>query len=166
MEQGTSLKQSLSRTGLSFLNLFWKNDGGRWDRSYAAGHWDFLDSLQQCPRHYVIAGMLRALGADASRVLDVGCGTGALVPHLPGNVSRYVGIDISSEAIRLCREKHADGAHRSFEASAFEGFECRETFQVIVFNEMLYYLPLPAIPDAVSRERTEARSSSPSTTGA
>jgi 2-polyprenyl-3-methyl-5-hydroxy-6-metoxy-1,4-benzoquinol methylase len=146
-----SARQAVRRTAASFLNLFGHNDGRRWDRSYSEGHWTFLDSLQQRPRHYVIAGMLRARGGHAASVLDVGCGTGALVPHLPRNVSRYVGIDISSEAIRICREHYAPSAGLTFEASGFDDYKCRDGFEAIVFNEMLYYYPTRRIPGVISR---------------
>jgi 2-polyprenyl-3-methyl-5-hydroxy-6-metoxy-1,4-benzoquinol methylase len=145
------MRRTVRRTAASFLNLFGANDGRRWDRSYAEGHWSFLDSVQQRPRHYVIAGMLRARGSHAASVLDVGCGTGALVPHLPGNVSRYVGIDISGEAIRICRKHHVPFAGRTFEASGFDDYKCREGFQAIVFNEMLYYYPTRQIPRVIAR---------------
>lgn len=153
MSRPDSLRQTIRRTTSSFLNLFAENDGERWNRSYAEGHWSFLDSIQQRPRHYVIAGMLRARGNDAASVLDVGCGTGALVPHLPGNVARYVGIDISGEAIRICREKSACAGSRAFVASAFEDFSSAEGFQAIVFNEMLYYYPVRRIPQILARAR-------------
>jgi 2-polyprenyl-3-methyl-5-hydroxy-6-metoxy-1,4-benzoquinol methylase len=153
VSRNDSARQAVRRTAASFLNLFGQNDGRRWDRSYAEGHWTFLDSAQQRPRHYVIAGMLRARGSHAASVLDVGCGTGALVPHLPGNVTRYVGIDISGEAIRICREQYASSAHRAFEASGFDDYECREDFQAIVFNEMLYYYPTRQIPGVIARAR-------------
>jgi 2-polyprenyl-3-methyl-5-hydroxy-6-metoxy-1,4-benzoquinol methylase len=147
------MRQTFRRTTASFLNLFGRNDGSRWDRSYAEGHWSFLDSVQQRARHYVIAGMLRARGSDACSVLDVGCGTGALLPHLPDNVSRYVGIDISGEAIRICRQKSDPARDHTFVASAFEEFTPRETFRAIVFNEMLYYYPVRQIPDVLAHAR-------------
>ena len=153
MSRDDSVRQTFRRTTASFLNLFGTNDGRRWNNSYAEGHWTFLDSVHQRPRHYVIAGMLRARGSHAASVLDVGCGTGALVPNLPGNVSRYVGIDISSEAIRICRKQHAPSAGRSFVASGFDDYECRESFQAIVFNEMLYYYPTRQIPRVIARAR-------------
>ncbi len=153
MSRGTSLLGAIRRHTTSFLNLFGRNDEARWNRSYAEGHWDFLDSLQQRPRHYVIAGMLRALGEDASRVLDVGCGTGALTAHLPGNVCDYVGLDVSSEAVRICDEKFGPSTAHTFVASAFEAYVPQEPFDVIVFNEMLYYYPVRRIPDVIGRAR-------------
>lgn len=143
--------ETVRRTTASFLNLFWSNDKRRWDRGYAAGYWSFLDSNRQSPRHIVIAEMLRAQGTAAASVLDVGCGTGALLPHLPKNVARYVGLDLSSEAIRICRAKYAARRGRSFVTAPFEKYTSAEPFRVIVFNEMLYYYALRRVPGIVRR---------------
>jgi len=153
VSRSLSLGRTARRTMASFLNLFWRNDKGRWDRSYAEGHWGFLDSIEQGPRHRVIADLLRAREDAASSVLDVGCGTGALVPHLPDNVSRYVGIDLSSEAIRICRGRKDGHGDRTFMATSFDDYAPVESFEVIVFNEMLYYYPMRRIPEVIARAR-------------
>jgi SAM-dependent methyltransferase len=44
----------------------------------------------------------RHVGGDAARVLDAGCGTGAILAMLAGQ-ARPVGIDLMPEAIRFCR---------------------------------------------------------------
>jgi len=145
--------QSLRKTWVSFLNLFVNNDKRRWNQSYEEGHWTFLDSPQQSPRHYVIAGMLASLGEAGSHVLDVGCGTGALLPHLGSNVVRYVGIDLSSEAIRLCNERRDSCRDHAFIETAFEEYSPGECFDAIVFNEMLYYYSMSEIPAIIDRAR-------------
>jgi 2-polyprenyl-3-methyl-5-hydroxy-6-metoxy-1,4-benzoquinol methylase len=153
VSEGDTLTQTLRKTAASFLNLFWRNDERRWNRGYAEGHWTFLDAAEQEPRHRVIAGMLGIRGDAASSVLDVGCGTGALLCHLPDNVARYVGIDLSSEAIRICRNKRAGPADRTFDATSFDDYNTVERFGVIVFNEMLYYYPVRRIPEVLARAR-------------
>ncbi len=154
-----SLPTSMRRTAGSFLNLFWRNEKGRWDKGFVQGHWSFLDSAQQSPRHHVISGMLQERGKRATSMLDVGCGTGALLPHLPANVTRYVGLDLSSEAIRLCRSRSNGHQGRSFVATPFESYTSKTPFQVIVFNEMLYYYPLRRISEMLDRARALLTSS-------
>ncbi len=154
MKERETLVHRLRRTRASFLNLFGRNDADRWNQAFAEGQWTLLDSPHQCPRHYVIAGMLRATGGVDAGVLDVGCGTGALVPHLPANVTRYVGIDIASEAVRICRDKHLPAPGRSFETAAFDAYVPSEPFDVIVFNEMLYYYPVGQIPEVLAHARS------------
>jgi 2-polyprenyl-3-methyl-5-hydroxy-6-metoxy-1,4-benzoquinol methylase len=148
-----TLTQTLRRTTASFLNSFARNDAHRWDVGFASGHWAFLDDMEQCPRHYVIAGMLKDDASRDLRVLDVGCGTGALVRHLPGNVSRYVGLDISAEAIRGCIGRIGVDGSRAFVSAAFEEYAPSEAFDVIVFNEMLYYYPIRRIPEVMARAK-------------
>jgi SAM-dependent methyltransferase len=45
-------------------------------------------------------------GADATRVLDVGCGTGHLAAELGKIAGRVVGIDISPKSIEIARATH------------------------------------------------------------
>ncbi|MET0398929.1 MAG: class I SAM-dependent methyltransferase [Longimicrobiaceae bacterium] len=51
-------------------------------------------------------------GREAGRVLDLGCGTGALLPRLGAwgaGVARYTGVDLSAEMLRVAAGK-AEGA--------------------------------------------------------
>ncbi len=80
----------------------------------------------------VAPGLFR-LGAG-ERLLDVGCGTGANLSDLapPGSDVGGVGLDLSCEALRLCRRR---GLSRlvlgraealPFRSGAFSGVSCRE----------------------------------------
>jgi 2-polyprenyl-6-hydroxyphenyl methylase/3-demethylubiquinone-9 3-methyltransferase len=74
--------------------------------------------------------------------LDVGCGEGILLERLGSNAySRFVGVDISETAIARARKKCFD---RSFftQADAAD-YVTDETFDAIIFNEVLYYFPDP-----------------------
>ena len=44
-------------------------------------------------------------GGGLGRVLDVGCGTGDLLPLLRGRIEAYVGIDLSAEMLKVARPK-------------------------------------------------------------
>ncbi len=46
---------------------------------------------------------------SGQQVLDVGCGTGELLPHLPEGLA-YVGFDLSAQYIRQARERYAGRA--------------------------------------------------------
>jgi len=80
----------------------------------------------------VAPGLFR-LGAG-ERLLDVGCGTGANLADMapPGGDVRGVGLDLSCEALRLCRRR---GLSRlvlgraealPFRSGVFSGVSCRE----------------------------------------
>lgn len=126
-------------------NLVAGNQKTVWDDSYADGHWDFLDSADQRPRHYAIAGLLSDLLPPAGgRVLDAGCGLATLYPLLRGRVSAYVGLDLSNEALKKARASFGAQPGTSFIHAPFESFN-EDGFDAVVLNEVLYYYPLSEI---------------------
>ncbi len=117
-------------------------DQAAWDRQYAKGHWDFLDSLAEMPRYGVIAGYCRAISPTAS-ILDIGCGTGLLWSWLANaGERRYYGIDLAETAIRQAQSSYPNVR---FEVADAETFDTDERFDAIVLNEILYYLQQPGI---------------------
>jgi 2-polyprenyl-3-methyl-5-hydroxy-6-metoxy-1,4-benzoquinol methylase len=113
----------------------------RWDKQYSSGAWDFLKSSAEMPRYGVIASYCRSAGPDAS-VFDIGCGIGLLLKWLPWHV-RYLGIDVSEAAIRQAREN--DRPRASFEVANAVSFDPGERFDVVVLNELLYYVECPEL---------------------
>ncbi len=102
-------------------------------------------------RSAIIGGVLTQLHAANHinmTILDVGCGEGAIVDFLPpSHTSLYVGVDLSSEAIKLAQQKR--GSLSSFRsniiqfvsssAHEYEPSSPHQTFDVIIFSEVLYY---------------------------
>lgn len=126
-------------------NLLADNQRALWDSSYAEGHWDFLDSTDQRPRHYAIAGLLAdRLPREGGRVLDAGCGLATLYPLLRGRASDYVGLDLSDEALKKAAAAYGAEPGVSFAHEAFEKFS-GHGFDALVLNEVLYYYPLSEI---------------------
>lgn len=113
-----------------------------WDVAYAGGHWDFLDSSDQRPRHYAIAGFLaEQLPREGGRVLDAGCGLATLYPLLRGRIAEYVGLDLSAEALKKAAASYGAEPGVRFAHGRFETF-AGERFDAVVLNEVLYYYPL------------------------
>ncbi|MDP3543927.1 MAG: class I SAM-dependent methyltransferase [Elusimicrobiota bacterium] len=126
-------------------NLVADNRRSSWDDSYACGHWDFLDSTDQRPRHYAIAGLLAdRLPREGGRVLDAGCGLATLYPLLRGHASEYVGLDLSEEALKKAAAAYGAEPGVGFAHEPFEKFE-GGGFDALVLNEVLYYYPLSEI---------------------
>ncbi|MCS7038122.1 MAG: class I SAM-dependent methyltransferase [Caldilineales bacterium] len=112
-----------------------------WDAQYAAGRWDFLAGLDQLARYSVIAGYIHYLKPEAA-VLDVGCGEGLLLrSYRPYGYSRYLGVDIAANAVARLSAAADERTH--FVCADAETFHPDESFDVIVFNESLYYFREP-----------------------
>ena len=112
-----------------------------WDREYETGRWDYLGDLAEMPRYALIAGYCRIIASTTS-LLDIGCGNGLLSTWICQDRNhRYVGIDISNTAIQQARERSVNQAR--FEVADAAIFDPGDQFDVIVFNEMLYYMASP-----------------------
>jgi SAM-dependent methyltransferase len=113
----------------------------RWEEQYRGGRWELMRSLDELARYSVIAGYAHRLHPGGS-VLDVGSGEGLLLDHLkPFGFSRYLGVDLSEEAVR-------QGAHRSDQTAALlaadaESYRPEGKWDAIVFNECVYYFEDP-----------------------
>jgi 2-polyprenyl-3-methyl-5-hydroxy-6-metoxy-1,4-benzoquinol methylase len=120
-------------------------DASTLDVEYASGAWEYLRGPTEVARFAVIAGYIQVFRPGAS-VLEIGCGEGILQERLnPASYSRYLGVDISPEAIRKACVKQR---HRvSFVAADANAYTPDEQFDAIVFNECLEYFaePLTAV---------------------
>ncbi len=112
-----------------------------WNEQYAAGRWDFLAGLDQLARYSVIAGYIHYLKPNAA-VLDVGCGEGLLLrSYRPYGYRYYLGVDIAEQAIARLAARADEKTH--FICADAELFSPEQKFDVIVFNESLYYFSEP-----------------------
>lgn len=81
--------------------------------------------------------ILRSLPQNASRVLDVGCGIGALFPAIGSD--RVVGIDYAFAGLRCTRSRHpdarlscADGAKLPFADASFDAITAQHIIEHMV----------------------------------
>lgn len=142
------VRQLYQVLGLAYYHVFLGPRGqGRpagtstWDSQYRTGHWDHFTTTDEMPRYAIIASHIRNHPAPPS-VLDVGCGYGQLMKQVePSSISRYLGIDLSSEAIE--RAKLHSHPNVSFATGNFEDWQADARFDLIVFNDTLYYARHP-----------------------
>jgi SAM-dependent methyltransferase len=99
-------------------------------------------------RNQAIAVMIRSLGPRPRRVLELGCAFGDLADVLePGGLQTYLGVDLSDRVVGEAQRRPAPAgsdARRRFVSADLRAFapDDEERFEVIVFNEVLYYLPV------------------------
>lgn len=122
-----------------------------WDEEYASGKWKYLEEPAEKSRHAIIA-MYTDHYKPKGRILDVGCGECILMSFLTEiQMKNYLGIDISEKAVQLAREKRNANA---IVIDAYD-FESAERFDVIIFNEVIYYLDFVKIFEKYSSLLTE-----------
>ena len=119
----------------------WSSD--EWTDAYGSGRLEYYGTLDELARYSLLVGYVGFFfppGPDRSapRVLDVGCGTGLLRARLDGTgVGDYVGVDLSPTAVeaaerrRLPRSRFVVGDAAALDLGRFD---------VVVLNEMLYYV--------------------------
>jgi SAM-dependent methyltransferase len=110
-------------------------DAESWNRQFAAGEWAYLRHLDELAHHSIVAGYIAYLGRSLA-VLDIACGEGGLRLLLPHSV-RYCGSDWSAVAIDKARSLENEATR--FVVADAETFVPAESFDIIVFNECLYY---------------------------
>ena len=133
-----------------------KHDKAYWDMELIGRLKPYLGgTLTIEARNVLTVTLMRRLIPGAKSLLDIGCASGSLL-HCLGNDLRYVGVDISETAITEARHL-LPGAE--FHISALEEYEPSEEFDVMIMNEVLYYLSATA---AAKQARRYARHLRPS----
>jgi SAM-dependent methyltransferase len=86
-------------------------------------------------------------------VLDAGCGTGAILKRL-GNPHTHVGIDLSDDAVRFCRQRGLQTVARGDVAALpFPG----GTFDAVISSSVLYHQWVPDVRGALVEMRRALR---------
>jgi len=101
--------------------------------------WARLRNVTELGRYSIIQGWCQHFAREGS-ILDVGCGEGILQEHLSGYRS-YTGIDLFPGPVAKASAK-ADARTRFQQADAAT-YAPDTKFDVIIWNECLYYLENP-----------------------
>ena len=112
-----------------------------WDTQFKEGKWEILGSESKMGHYLAIVGCIAGLKKNP-KILDAGCGQGILLKYLDGpNYGSYIGIDFSKEAIRQANNYKDEKT--KFVVSKIEDWKSNETFDIMIFNESIYYLENP-----------------------
>ncbi|MBI2827024.1 MAG: class I SAM-dependent methyltransferase [Planctomycetia bacterium] len=102
--------------------------------------WEYLCGSSELPRYAVIVGYVRRARPHAT-VLDVGAGNGVLAEELRHDVRLLRGIERDAASVQKANERKIDIA--DFLAADAEMYTTNDKFDVIIFNETLYYMNNP-----------------------
>jgi SAM-dependent methyltransferase len=119
-----------------------------WENEYSGPKWNFADhTVGDCV--YAVLEKYASCGA----ILDLGCGSGNTATELNTSAyQKYIGVDISENAL-MKAAKRSRGSGRqdknSFVCSDFLGYTPTELFDVILFRESMYHIPLGKIKEVL-----------------
>jgi 2-polyprenyl-3-methyl-5-hydroxy-6-metoxy-1,4-benzoquinol methylase len=110
--------------------------------AHGGGRYDNLESGEE-GRYVLVAGYLQRLGRDRkAAVLDVGCGPGILQPYLAVHgYGRYLGVDFAPDSVATARTRSDEKT--GFEVADAAVYQPQGTYDLITFNEMLYFIDDP-----------------------
>lgn len=134
-----SLKGVLYNFFGQFIGLPVKIQRKTWEKEYRVGYWDRLRSKSELVRYLKISEFVKR--GNYNSILDVGCGEGLLLERIKGfYIKEYMGIDISTSAISVAKERHKHFKTFNWKVSSAEEFLNWNSFELIIFNESLYYI--------------------------
>jgi SAM-dependent methyltransferase len=112
-----------------------------WDQEFSGTHWDFIDDTAgDC-----VYPHLEKHSKNGS-ILDLGCGPGNTANELADAAyTSYVGVDISEAALAKATkrtEKNGRAGKNRFACSDFLSYRPTQQFDVILFRESMYHVPL------------------------
>jgi len=121
-----------------------------WEKEFSGGQWDFIDNtMGDC-----VYENLEKWARNGS-ILDLGCGPGNTANELDAKVyQHYVGIDISETALEKARKRTITNGREGkniFVQSDFVTYTPLEKFDVILFRESIYHVPMSKIKDTLDR---------------
>jgi 2-polyprenyl-3-methyl-5-hydroxy-6-metoxy-1,4-benzoquinol methylase len=121
-----------------------------WDKEFSSTKWDFINHTEgDC----VYENLEKY--ANNGSVLDLGCGPGNTANEMAVNsYQKYVGVDISEEALAKARkrtEMEGRTAKNTFVQSDFVNYNPIEKFDVILFRESMYHVPMGKIKHTLDR---------------
>jgi len=121
-----------------------------WDKEFSGTKWDFIDNTAgDC-----VYESLEKYARNGS-ILDLGCGPGNTANELAETVySRYVGVDISEAALEKGRKRTVQNGRTDknvFVQGDFVSYSPLEKFDVILFRESMYHVPMGKIKETLDR---------------
>jgi SAM-dependent methyltransferase len=121
-----------------------------WDREFSRGNWDFLDNTAgDCVYQH-----LERYATNGS-ILDLGCGPGNTANELAATAYwTYLGVDIADSALSKARRRTEESGRadkNTFVQGDFLNYVPTRQFDVILFRESMYHVPLGKVKAILDR---------------
>jgi SAM-dependent methyltransferase len=121
-----------------------------WEKEFSGSKWDFIDNTAgDC-----VYENLEKYSRNGS-ILDLGCGPGNTANEVAFNsYQNYVGVDISEAALEKGRKRTLESgrsAKNMFVQGDFVSYEPIQKFDVILFRESMYHVPMGKIKATLDR---------------
>lgn len=121
-----------------------------WNKEFAGTKWNFIDhTVGDC-----VYPPLEKYAKNGS-ILDLGCGPGNTANELADSAyTTYVGMDISEEALAKARRRTEEAGRTGknrFDQGDFLSYVPSQKFDVILFRESLYHVPLGKVKAILDR---------------
>lgn len=117
--------------------LFWIKKRFSWNYKYFIGKWDYIEN--QNTGYNKIVEHVNYCNINNPKILDLGCGFGSLCKYLnEDDFSSLLGVDLSDTAIAKAKKKKY--SNTNFIVADIQKFETNEKFDIIILNEVIYYL--------------------------
>lgn len=115
-----------------------------WDKEFSGTKWNFIDNTAgDC-----VYPNLEKYARNGS-ILDLGCGPGNTANELATTAYQsYVGVDISEAALEKARKRTVENGRENknrFLQGDFIKYEPNQKFDVILFRESIYHVPMGEI---------------------
>jgi SAM-dependent methyltransferase len=121
-----------------------------WDKEYSEEKWSFAyNTVGDC-----VYPHLERHTANGS-ILDIGCGSGNTATEMAETSYRsYLGVDISEAALAKARRRSQEcgrGEKNRFECGDFLTYVPTGQYDVILFRESMYHVPLGKVKETLDR---------------
>jgi SAM-dependent methyltransferase len=121
-----------------------------WDKEYSEEKWSFAyNTVGDC-----VYAHLDRHSANGS-ILDIGCGSGNTATEMAETSYRsYLGVDISEAALAKARRRSQECGRQnknSFECGDFLTYVPTGQYDVILFRESMYHVPLGKVKATLDR---------------
>ncbi len=124
-----------------------------WDEEFGSGQWNYLERTTEDPIYPILEKYIR----DGA-ILDMGCGSGNTANELDyAKFANYTGTDLSEVAVQKAIERTRNNGREEkaeFRCAPIEDFSPEKAYDVILFRESIFYIPVRKIKAVLDRYAT------------